>query len=277
MTRGPRTTAARRRLAPLGAVLAVGALLAACTGSATDERTDGDTTPLDAAATGEGATGTVTLYAAASLQAAFTDLIADFQTANPGITVEPPVYDGSSTLVTQLTEGADADVLATADEPTMDDLVAAGLAGGDPQLFASNTLVIAVADGNPLGIAGLADLADVSYVVCARDVPCGNATQRLLDAAGLSTDDAVSQEQNVAAVAERVASGEADAGLVYATDVATRSGELDAVVPEGADDVVNRYPIVTLTGADAAASVFVDHVLSDAGQAVLAEHGFGAP
>lgn len=277
MTRGPRTTAARRRLAPLGAVLAVGALLAACTGSATDERTDGDTTPLDAAATGEGATGTVTLYAAASLQAAFTDLIAEFETANPGITVEPPVYDGSSTLVTQLTEGADADVLATADEPTMDDLVTAGLAGGDPQLFASNTLVIAVADGNPLGIAGLADLADVSYVVCARDVPCGNATQRLLDAAGLPTDDAVSQEQNVSAVAERIASGEVDAGLVYATDVATRSGELDAIVPEGAPDVVNRYPIVTLTGADPAASVFVDHVLSDDGQAVLAEHGFGAP
>jgi molybdate transport system substrate-binding protein len=271
-----RITSARRAITLTG-ILAAGALLAACGGSSPDDAATGDATTPDGTATGEQVTGTVTLYAAASLQAAFTDLIAEFEAANPGITVEPPVYDGSSTLVTQLTEGADADVFASADEPNMDDLVAAGLNDGDPQLFASNTLVIAVAEANPLGITDLADLADVSYVVCAPEVPCGNATQQLFEAAGLSTDDAVSQEQNVTSVAERVASGEVDAGLVYATDVVTRSGELDAVVPEGADDVVNRYPIVTLQGADPAGAVFVDHVLSDDGQAVLAEYGFGAP
>ena len=130
----------------------------------------------------------------------------------------------------------------------MDDLVAAGLNDGDPQLFATNTLVIAVAPGNPLGIEDIGDLAGVDYAVCAPEVPCGAATTSLFELDGVELD-AVSQEQNVTAVAERVASGEVDAGLVYATDVASRADELEAVVPAGADQVVNRYPITTLTSA----------------------------
>lgn len=267
------------RTRPLLAATAALSLLAACSSGSSD---DGDATATSTAAgdatASEQAAGTVTLYAAASLQAAFTDLIADFETANPAITVEPPVYDGSSTLVTQLTEGAPADVFASADEKNMDDLVAAGLNDGDPQLFATNTLVIAVAPGNPLGIEDIGDLAGVDYAVCAPEVPCGAATTSLFELDGVELD-AVSQEQNVTAVAERVASGEVDAGLVYATDVASRADELEAVVPAEADQVVNRYPITTLTSATdpEAAAAFVDYVLSDDGQAVLAEYGFGAP
>lgn len=254
------TRSLRSALAAATAVV----VLAGCAGGA---EIDGD--PADQVS------GTVTVYAAASLQAAFTDLITEFEQVSPA-TVAPPVYDGSATLVTQLTEGADADVLASADTATMDDLVSAGLNASDPVVFATNTLVIAVAPGNPLGIAELEDLDGLDYVVCAPEVPCGAATWSLFDVDAL-TVEAVSQEQNVTAVAERVARGEVDAGLVYATDVAARSDVLEAVVPSGAGQVVNQYPITTLAGADEAAVAFVDFVLSDEGRAVLAEHGFGGP
>jgi len=262
-----------RARALLAAVAAL-ALLAAC-GQATDQDPDA-TGDSGGDVTAEGVEGTVTIYAAASLQAAFTEVIAAFEALNPSAFVDPPVYDGSSTLVTQLTEGAQADVFASADEANMDDLVAAGLNDGDPQLFATNTLVIAVAPGNPLGIEDLTDLADLDYAVCAPEVPCGSATTELFALDGIDLDP-VSQEQNVTAVAERVASGEVDAGLVYATDVATRTDTMEAVVPSAADEVVNRYPIATLSGATDASQAFVAFVLSDDGQAVLAEYGFGAP
>jgi molybdate transport system substrate-binding protein len=265
----------RRLLAPAVALMAVVGLVA-CSSGVADEDPSGTGT----AEPGTGAddlSGRVTVYAAASLQAAFTEVITEFEMRHPSVTVEPPVYDGSSTLVTQLSEGAVADVFASADEATMDVLAAAGRNHGEPQLFATNTLVIAVAPGNPLGIEDLDDLddADVSYAVCAPEVPCGAATGELFALDGVDLDP-ISQEQNVTAVAERVASGEIDAGLVYATDVAARADTLEAVVPSNAEGVVNRYPIVTLTGSDAAAA-FVELVVSDDGQAILAEHGFGAP
>lgn len=185
-----------------------------------------------------------------------------------------PVYDGSSTLVTQILEGAPADVFASADEANMDK---AGDAAVDPELFASNTLVIAVPAGNPKGIADLTDLADVTTVLCAAEVPCGAASAKLLDAAGV-TIEAASLEQNVTAVLTKVETGEADAGLVYATDVIGRD-DVEGVVPENADDVVNHYPIAALADAPNpdAAQAFVAFVLSDAGQAILAEFGFGKP
>jgi molybdate transport system substrate-binding protein len=266
-----------RLLHPPLAAAAVLTLLGACLGAgATGASSPAGQPPRSPSGSAEEqVSSTVTVYAAASLQAAFTDLIATFEQANPSITVEP-VYDGSATLVTQLTEGADADVFAAADTTTMNGLVAAGLAAGNPEVFASNTLVIAVPAGNPLDVSDLADLQGLDYVVCAPEVPCGAATASLLEVSGLSLD-AVSQEQNVTAVAERVARGEVDAGLVYATDVAARSDLLQAVVPSGADQVVNRYPITTLGAADEAAAAFAALVLSDQGRALLAEHGFGAP
>lgn len=220
--------------------------------------------------------GEVSVYAAASLAGAFDEIATAFTAEHPDVTVVP-VYDGSSTLVTQILEGAPADVFASADEANMDK---AGDAAVDPELFASNTLVIAVPAGNPKGIADLADLADladVTTVLCAAEVPCGAASAKLLDAAGVSIE-AASLEQNVTAVLTKVETDEADAGLVYATDVIGRD-DVEGVVPENADDVVNHYPIAALADAPNpdAAQAFVAFVLSDAGQAILAEFGFGKP
>ena len=161
----------------------------------------------------------------------------------------PIVYDGSSTLATQLIEGAPADVFASADEANMQKLVDANLATG-PELFATNTLVIAMPTGNPGGVEDLSDLGDdsVTVVLCAPEVPCGAASRRqLLANAGVTVAPA-SLEQNVTAVLTKVAADEADAGLVYATDVRGRD-DVESLVPDGAADVVNRYPIVALTGA----------------------------
>ncbi|WP_282848154.1 molybdate ABC transporter substrate-binding protein [Microbacterium oxydans] len=217
--------------------------------------------------------GDFTVYAAASLSGAFDTIGEAFVAENPEVRFSP-VYDGSSTLVTQILEGAPADVFASADEANMDKAVDVAV---DPTLFASNTLVIAVPSGNPGGVETLADLADVTTVLCAPEVPCGAASAKLLAAADV-TVDASSLEQNVTAVLTKVAASEADAGLVYATDVIGRS-DVEAVVPDGADEVVNRYPIATLSDAPnaEAADAFVAYVLSDAGQKILADFGFGAP
>ncbi len=147
----------------------------------------------------------------------------------------------------------------------------------DPALFASNTLVIAVPTGNPGGVGALADLADVTTVLCAPEVPCGAASAKLLSTAGV-TVDAASLEQNVTAVLTKVAASEADAGLVYATDVIGRD-DVEVIVPDGADEVVNHYPIAALSDAPnvEAAEAFVAFVLSAEGQRILADFGFGAP
>lgn len=218
-------------------------------------------------------TGDVTVFAAASLRTAFDEIADAFAAEHPGVTIAPIVYDGSSVLVTQLTEGARADVLATADERTMAELVDGGLAS-DPQLFATNTLVVAVPVGNPGGVETLDDLARVTTVLCTPEVPCGAASQRLLDAAEV-TVSAASLEQNVTGVLQKVLAGEADAGLVYATDVIGE--DLESFVPEGVDEAVNRYPIVALDGATAAGRAFAAFVQGPAGQKILTDLGFGAP
>lgn len=241
-------------------------LLSGCAGgTATDD--------AGSAQAGAGVSGEATVYAAASLSAAFDDLAAEFEERNPDATISP-VYDGSSTLVTQLAEGAPADVLATADERNMQDAVDAGGAG-EPQLFATNTLVIAVPAGNPAGVGSLADLADVTTVLCAPEVPCGAASETLLGDQGVDVEPA-SLEQNVTSVLTKVAAGEADAGLVYATDV-IGDDDVESIVPDGASDVVNRYPIAPLEGTGEVGAAFVEFVLSDDGAAVLAGYGFGAP
>lgn len=230
--------------------------------------------PSDTLGTAESAvSGELTVYAAASLSGAFDEIGDAFTEANPDVQFSG-VYDGSSTLVTQLLEGAPADVFASADEANMRKLEDAAV---DPALFASNTLVIAVPAGNPGGVETLDDLADVTTVLCAPEVPCGAASAALLSNAGV-TVDAASLEQNVTAVLTKVAAGEADAGLVYATDVIGRD-DVEVIVPDGADEVVNHYPIAALSEApnSAAAEAFVAFVLSDEGQSILADFGFGAP
>lgn len=233
------------------------------------------TGPGDSGPTGSGAglRGDLTVYAAASLAGAFEEIGAAFVDEHPDVSFRP-VYDGSSTLVTQLREGAPGDVFASADEATMDELQDAAR---EPTLFASNTLVIAVPEGNPGRVQTLADLTDVTTVLCAPQVPCAAASATLLSDAGVSVD-AASLEQNVTAVLTKVAAAEADAGLVYATDVVGRD-DVEVIAPDGAAEVVNRYPIAALAEAPnpRAAEAFVEFVLSGDGQRILADFGFGTP
>lgn len=265
-----------RPVARLAALAAASALLLSGCASIGDEDPNAPQTP--AASVGPELTGKLTVYAAASLQNAFDALATKFEERNPSLEVLPIVYDGSSTLATQLVEGAPADVFASADEANMQRLVDTNLAIG-PELFATNTLVIAMPKGNPGGVEDLSDLGDdsVTVVLCAPEVPCGAAAQQLLANAGVTVAPA-SLEQNVTAVLTKVAANEADAGLVYATDVLGRD-DVDSLVPDGAADVVNRYPIAALTGArnPEAAEAFAEFVLSPEGQRVLAELGFGSP
>lgn len=221
---------------------------------------------------------TLIVFAAASLTATFEELEEQFEDAHPGVDVKLS-FGGSSDLVAQIAEGAKADVLASADAATMDKLVTADLAAGDPAEFATNTLMIAVPPGNPAGIRTLADLAnkDVDLVLCQPEVPCGSAALKVADAAGL-TFAPVSEEESVSGVLSKVEDGEADAGLVYVTDVAAAGDDVEGIdFPESAD-VVNHYPIVVVDGSEQAdlAQQWIDLVLGD-GQAVLQEAGFGAP
>ena len=240
---------------------------------------DGAPGTTGAATPGPGAelTGDLTIFAAASLRSAFDELAAEFEARHPSLHVRSVAYDGSSTLATQLVEGAPADVFASADEANMQKVVDAGLAS-DPALFATNTLVLVVPAGNPGGVDALADLADpaLTVVLCAAEVPCGAASQRLLANAGVEVT-ADSNEQNVTAVLTKVATGEADAGLVYVTDASARR-DVETVEVAGAADVVNRYPVVALDDAanSAAAAAFVAFVLGPEGEDVLASLGFGA-
>lgn len=261
--------------------LAVPALVAVLVAGCAQGGAPATSAPASTAAvdpTPDGASGELTVYAAASLTTAFDELAARFEARHPGVDVQPVVYDGSSTLARQIIEGAPADVFASADEPTMQAVVDAGLAG-TPELFATNTLVIAVPSGNPGGVEDISDLADdgVTVVLCAPEVPCGAASRRLLANEGVTVVPA-SSEQNVTAVLTKVMAGEADAGLVYATDVRGRTG-VEAIVPAGAEGVVNRYPIAALRDAanPGAAAAFTAFVLGPEGRAVLAGLGFGAP
>lgn len=268
----------RTRRGPALALLAAAALaLVGCgAGGAATDAAPAATAPASASA--DALSGELTVFAAASLKAAFTQLAEAFEAAHPGVSIRPISYDGSSTLATQLVEGAAADVFASADQKNMQKVVDAGLAAA-PQPFATNVLTLVVPKGNPGGVTGLADLAtpDLSVVLCAAEVPCGAASATLLADAGV-TASVDSYEQNVTAVLTKVASGEADAGLVYVTDAKTTT-DVQTVTTAGADAVVNTYPIVALDGAanPAAAEAFVAFVLSDEGRAVLAGLGFGQP
>lgn len=221
----------------------------------------------------------ITVFAAASLKKTFTDIGEQFKTENPGFSVEFS-FAGSSDLVTQLTQGAEADVFASADTKNMDKAAQAGLLAGDPVNFASNTLIIAVAPGNPKKIASFKDLTrqGLNVVVCAPQVPCGSATQKVEQATGVTLKP-VSEESSVSDVLNKVTSGQADAGLVYVTD-AKGAGDKVAVVafPE-AVGAVNTYPIAVLKDSKnpELARKFVDLVAGESGQKVLSAAGFAKP
>lgn len=235
--------------------------------------------PLAACGGSDEDTSTLTVYAAASLTATFEQIGQEFEAEHEGVDVRLS-FGGSSDLVTQIQEGAHADVFASADTANMDRLTGDGLAGGDPEDFATNTLEIAVPPGNPAGITGLQDLAEagVDLVVCAPEVPCGAASRAVADRAGVTLSP-VSEEQSVTDVLAKVASGEADAGLVYRTDVLGAGERVEGIEFPESSTVVNTYPIVAVEGSDHPdlAREFVELVVGASGRRILADAGFGPP
>jgi molybdate transport system substrate-binding protein len=186
----------------------------------------------------------------------------------------------SSGLREQILEGAPADVFASANTSNMDQLAEAGEVAGEPRVFVTNLLQIAVPAGNPGGVAGLEDFArdDLLIGLCAEDAPCGQFAREALDSAGV-TPAIDTNEPDVRALLTKVEAGELDAGITYVTDVISTGGMVEGVdIPE-ADNVVAEYPIAVLTNASnkAGATAFVDFVLSDEGQAILREYGFASP
>jgi molybdate transport system substrate-binding protein len=230
------------------------------------------------ASSSAGVTGTVTVFAAASLTESFTRIGKDFQAAHPGSTVTFN-FAGSSALATQIDQGAPADVFASAAPKNMLTVTDAGDAAGTPTTFVKNQLVIAVPKGNPNGIRGLADLtrSGVKVARCAEQVPCGAAATKALAAAHLKITP-VTLEQDVKAALSKVKLGEVDAALVYRTDAKAASSDVDGIEFPESVSAINDYPIVVLKNAPnkAGAQAFVAHVLSDKGKSVLSQAGFQA-
>ena len=240
---------------------------------------DDQPTPLEgvAAPTSDTSTGgPVTVLAAASLTEAFEELGARLAEEFPDLEVVFS-FGPSSGLVEQVLAGAPADILATADMRTMDRAVAAGAVSGKPTIFARNTLALIVPAGNPGGVSGLADLAreELRVAICAPEVPCGAAAQRLLDAAGVTAaPDTLATD--VKEAASLVALGEADASVVYRTDAAAEGEAVETIdVPES-EQVVNDYPVAVLADAPnpRAAQVVRDAITGEPGQQILGDAGF---
>jgi molybdate transport system substrate-binding protein len=246
-------------------------LMVGCTSSTTSV---GTTTGATATTTSP-VTGTITVYAATSLTKAFTDLGRMFEQRNPGTTVKLN-FNGSSTLVTQIVQGAPADLFASADFPNMNRLVDSGLTAGAPRAFTRNHMQIAVAKGNPKAVTGVADLArsDLAVVLCATGVPCGDYARQVLTKAAVTVTPK-SNEQNVGAVIGRVASGEADAGIAYATDILANT-KIDGVTIPSDVNVVAEYPLVVLNDAPnpTTAEAFITFIRSADAQKVFATYGF---
>jgi molybdate transport system substrate-binding protein len=223
--------------------------------------------------------GELTVFAASSLTDAFDELGVAFVARNPDVEVVGN-HAGSQTLAAQINEGAPADVFASAAEAQMEVVAAEGNLAGEATVFTANLLAIAVEAGNPLGIAGLADLADpdLLLVLPAEEVPAGGYAREALDAAGVEVAPS-SLEQDVRAALSKVGLGEADAAIVYGSDLVAADGRVEGVAIPAEQNVPARYPIATLADAPnpVTAEAFAAFVLSDAGQEILASHGFTAP
>jgi molybdate transport system substrate-binding protein len=262
------------------ALLAAGALATGLAGCASGTPSATGTSSAAAAASGTPAlSGTVTVFAAASLKATFTKIAADFEAENPGTKVTLN-FAGSSDLVSQITQGAPADIFASADTNNMAKLSGAKLIDGAPANFATNVLEIAVPPSNPASISVFGDLAKpgVKVVVCAPQVPCGTATETVEKASG-TTLKPVSEESSVTDVLGKVTSGEADAGLVYVTDVKAAGEKVKGIPFPESDKAVNTYPIATTATSKNKdlARAFIAMVTGSEGQKVLTAAGFGAP
>lgn len=267
------------RRAAIAAVSLLSAVcLAACGGSASNSSTGAATGAASVSASGGTgkATGKVTVLAAASLQGAFEEIEKTVEKDNPGLDVTFD-FQGSQDLVASLAGGDSADVLATANNSTMKTAADQKLVGNQTE-FATNVLTLIVPKGNPKKITGLdSSLDGANLVICAPEVPCGEATKKLAEAQGITLKP-VSEEQKVTDVRGKVESGEADAGIVYTTDAAAAKDKADKIdIPDGG--VVNHYPIAQTAEPEnpAGAQVFIDAVTGKTGQEILAKHGFGKP
>jgi molybdate transport system substrate-binding protein len=260
------------------ALVAVAALLAlaGCTGSSADTGTG--SSPAEPSEAG-GLSGTLTVFAAASLTDVFTDLGNQLMAENPDLDIQFN-FAGSSALATQITQGAPADVFASANQPQMKVVTDTDLQAEDPKIFTENVLEIAVPEGNPGDVTGLADFAnpDLTLAICAADVPCGAAATKVFETAGITAvPDTL--EEDVRAALTKVELGEVDAALVYASDVQSAGSGVEGIEFPEAEDAINEYPICVLADAPNpdAAQAFVDLVLSDEGQEALDAAGFRAP
>ncbi|MDX3311533.1 molybdate ABC transporter substrate-binding protein [Streptomyces sp. NPDC054884] len=273
-TRRTRTlTLTRRMLQATGAGAAALLALSACSSSDSDS-----SATSDSSASGK-PSGTVTVFAAASLKESFTTLGKDFEKAHPGTRVTFS-FGGSDSLAASITGGAPADVFASASPRTMKIVTDAGNASGTPAAFVRNQLEIATLPGNPDRIASLKDLtkSSLKVVLCDKTVPCGAAAQKALDADNLKLTP-VSYEEDVKSALTKVVLKEADAAVVYKTDVKAAGGKVEGVdFPESAQ-AVNAYPIALLKDSKnvETAKAFIALVQSAEGQKVLTEAGFLQP
>jgi molybdate transport system substrate-binding protein len=221
----------------------------------------------------------VLVSAAASLTDAFVAIEEAFERANPEIEVVLN-FGGSASLREQILAGAPADVFASANLANMDVIVQAGLTVADAQVFATNSLAVAVPPGNPGAVAGLADFArpELLLGVCADGVPCGVFAREALARTGVEPSFDTN-EPDVRSLLTKVEAGELDAGIVYVTDIAAGEGRVEGLAIPPPINVVASYPIAVLSDGEgrAAGGAFVEYVLSADGRAILDQYGFGAP
>ena len=255
-----------RRLAVIAAVLAAAAA-AGCSSSTSSP-----------SAGGSPVTGTITVFAAASLTESFTQLGKQFEATHPGDTVKFS-FGPSSGLATQITSGAPADVFASAAPGNMDDVVSAGDAAS-PQNFAKNTMEVATPPDNPGNVESVKDLADdsVKVALCQPQVPCGVVAAKVFKNAGITVKP-VTLQPDVKSVLTQVETGNVDAGMVYVTDVQAAGSKVNGVTIPASDNASTLYPIATINSSKhkSIAQAFMNYVLSPAGQQVLKAAGFESP
>ncbi|MFE0822524.1 molybdate ABC transporter substrate-binding protein [Streptomyces sp. NPDC058847] len=268
-----KTRRIRRSLRAGGAGAAVLLALGACSSSTGSDK------GADSADSSAGVSGQVTVFAAASLKESFTTLGERFERRHPGTEVTFN-FGGSDALAAGITSGAPADVFASASPKTMATVADAGATAGEPSAFVRNQLEIATLPGNPEGISTLKDLtaSGLKVVLCDKAVPCGAAAQKALEAGGVELTPA-SYEQDVKAALTKVELKEADAAVVYRTDVKAAGDKVTGVDFPEAAEAVNDYPIAVLKDAPnaGAAKAFVELVRSGEGQRVLTDAGFRTP
>jgi molybdate transport system substrate-binding protein len=267
-----------RRFALTAVALAVIAAAGCSSSSSSTASSPASSSSSAASSSSATQTGTITVFAAASLMGTFTQLGKQFEAAHPGDTVKFS-FGGSSTLATQITGGAPADVFASAAPANMDTVVSAGDASS-PKDFAKNTAEVAVPPSNPAKVTSVNDLAksSVKVALCQPKVPCGVVASQVFTNAKITVKP-VTLQPDVKSVLTQVELGNVDAGMVYVTDVKAAGSKVKGVTIPASENASTLYPIATITSSthQAEAEAFVAYVLSPAGEQVLTAAGFQQP